>query len=164
MEIKEEKYDSTQDTREHINMVSAYLRFLAQHLVHRGYGHDASKLQEPEKAVFDEHTPRLKDLTYGSPEYRDSLKDMGVALDHHYACNRHHTEYFPNGIMGMTLVDLVEMFCDWSAATHRHDKGDINKSIELNKDRFNYSEVLESIFKNTVKEYNIGKVSNEESV
>jgi Family of unknown function (DUF5662) len=51
----------------------------------------------------------------------------------------------------MDLLDVIEMFCDWKAATMRHDDGDISKSIEINKNRFNYSDDIEQIFKNTVK-------------
>ena len=63
----------------------------------------------------------------------------------------YHPEHFSNGIQGMNLVDLIEMFCDWVSATERHDNGDIYKSININKERFNYSDDLVSIFKNTVE-------------
>lgn len=53
---------------------------------------------------------------------------------------------------GMTLLDLLEMFCDWKAATERHKDGSIEKSIQHNKGRFNLSEQLVSILENTRKE------------
>lgn len=53
-------------------------------------------------------------------------------------------------INGMNLFDLIEMFIDWCAACQRHADGDINKSIEINKDRFAMSPQLVQIFKNTV--------------
>jgi hypothetical protein len=43
------------------------------------------------------------------------------------------------------------MFCDWKAATMRHNDGDIRKSIEINKKRFKMSEDLAQIFRNTVE-------------
>lgn len=76
---------------------------------------------------------------------------MGVALEHHYANNRHHPEHHKDGIRGMTLVDIVEMFCDWKAASMRHNNGDMLTSIEKNKERFKYSDELEQIFKNTMR-------------
>ncbi|WP_260858005.1 DUF5662 family protein [Bacillus sp. FJAT-22090] len=76
---------------------------------------------------------------------------MQVALKHHYENNSHHPEYHQDGIRGMDLLDVVEMFCDWKAATMRHADGDINKSIEINKERFGYSDELAQIFKNSVK-------------
>ena len=51
----------------------------------------------------------------------------------------------------MDLVDVVEMFCDWTAATKRHNDGDIFRSIELNEKRFGLGEILASLFKNTAK-------------
>ena len=53
----------------------------------------------------------------------------------------------------MTLVDLLELICDWKASSMRHEDGDINRSIEVNKDRFKLSDQLVDILKNTVKEY-----------
>jgi len=53
----------------------------------------------------------------------------------------------------MTLIDVMEMFCDWLSATKRHADGDIYKSIAINKKRFNYGEELEALFINTAKEF-----------
>jgi hypothetical protein len=146
-------YDSKKDTLDHINQVRNFMEQLEIDFSHRRMGHDYSKLVEPEKAIFDEFTPKLKDSTYGSDEYKSYLCEMGAALTHHYANNRHHPEHFINGIKGMTLVDLCEMICDWKAATLRHANGDILKSIEINQERFRYSDELKQILLNTVKEY-----------
>jgi hypothetical protein len=113
--------------------------------------HDQTKLSGEEKEIFDLYTPKLKNSTYGSEEYKGFLAEMKVALDHHYENNRHHPEHFKNGIKDMNLIDIVEMFCDWKAATMRHANGDLMKSIEFNKTRFGYSDELEQIFKNTAK-------------
>src|SRR5690606_33861728 len=120
-------------------------------LEERGRVHDLSKLQSPELEGFTEYTPKLRESTYGSDEYHKNLEGLKTALNHHYANNSHHPEHYENGIRGMDLLDIVEMFCDWKAATMRHADGDIHKSIEINKKRFNYSEDLEQIFKNSVK-------------
>jgi hypothetical protein len=111
--------------------------------------HDLSKLYEPEMSEFIRLTPKLKSSTYGSSEYKQFLKELGPALKHHYANNRHHPEHFENGYRDMNLIDIVEMFCDWVAATKRHDNGDIMRSIDLNKKRFCMSDDIVSIFKNT---------------
>ena len=146
------KYDSTQDTTAHIVMVGRNIDILMREWRKRKMYHDQSKLHEPEKIIFDEVTPKLKSLTYGSPEYKLALEKMGPALDHHYRGNRHHPEHFAKGIRGMTLVDLVEMFADWMAATQRHADGDAMKSIEHNEKRFETGPVLRAIFENTVRE------------
>lgn len=56
------------------------------------------------------------------------------------------------GLRGMTLLDLVEMLCDWKAATMRHADGDIRRSIEINQGRFGYSDELMQVFLNTLDE------------
>jgi len=152
-----EKYDSEQDTRDHIRKVAWNIQKVVNALGSRAIGHDDSKLDEPEKPVFDEVTPMLKKLTYGSPEYMEQLEKMKTALDHHYKVNTHHPESFENGLEGMTLVDLVEMFCDWCAATERHADGDIHKSIDLNATRFGYGEPIKSIMHNTASYLKMGK-------
>jgi hypothetical protein len=115
--------------------------------------HDLTKLEDPEKAIFDEYTPKLKDSTYGSDEYFGFLKEMQVALDHHYVNNRHHPEHFTHGVYDMTLIDIVEMLCDWKAATERHDDGDLEQSFVIQKDRFSMSSQLVAILHNTAKEF-----------
>ena len=48
------------------------------------------------------------------------------------------------------LIDLIEMICDWKAASERHADGNVYKSIEINQERFGYSDELKNIFNNTV--------------
>lgn len=112
--------------------------------------HDDSKLKEPEYSIMKKNIESLRKLTYGSKEYKLKLKEMDKALTHHYKNNDHHPEHFENGINDMNLVQVVEMFCDWFAATLKHDDGDIMESIRINKDRFNMSDQLVNIFINTV--------------
>jgi hypothetical protein len=145
-------YDSTDDIEIHINHVRVFIEMVRGELTVRKYMHDLSKLQEPEKSVIDEFTPKLKASTYGSDEYKGFLKDMGTALQHHYQVNRHHPEHHANGINGMTLVDLVEMLADWKAATMRHADGSMQRSLEINRERFCISDQLYEILQNTVKE------------
>ena len=141
-----------EETEKHIYRVNWLVGVFSGMLMRKVQFHDASKLKEPEAELFKEYTDKLRGCTYGSPEYKEYLEGLKPALDHHYGVNSHHPEHFENGIDGMSLLDLIEMFCDWKAASERHDDGDILKSIEINKDRFNMSPQLVSIFKNTVKE------------
>lgn len=145
-----EKYNSEKDTRTHIRDVASNLMKFRFKLFERLHLHDKSKLESPEKELFDKYTPLLKSLTYGSEEYKESLVNLKPALDHHYTNNSHHPEHYENGIDGMCLIDVVEMLCDWLAAVKRTDNGDIYKSLEINRTRFNMSDQLYSILKNTV--------------
>ena len=49
----------------------------------------------------------------------------------------------------MNLIDIVEMFCDWKAASERQLDGNLLKSIEKNADRFNMDPQLKQILINT---------------
>jgi hypothetical protein len=146
------EYDSLPDTKAHIHRVRDLITGVVDNLHDRQMNHDLSKLGPPEKAIFDAVTPRLKGLTYGSDEYKASLAEMGPALQHHYAHNSHHPEHYENGVDGMSLLDVIEMLCDWKAASERHADGDIWKSIDHNEKRFNLTPQVASILRNTAKE------------
>lgn len=137
-------------TMKHIALVRDVLNVIVRELLYRGELHDASRLAPPEVGPFARMTPKLAGLTYGSPEYAAALKELGPALAHHYASNRHHPEFWADGVSGMTLIDLVEMFCDWAAAVCRHADGDLRRSIDINEKRFALSPQLAQILRNTV--------------
>jgi len=143
---------SCAEVTKHIKHVKKYLRIITKKLKDRGLKHDQSKMEDPEVAIFAEYTPKLKKSTYGSDEYNNFLNEMKVALDHHYAQNRHHPEHFKSGIDDMNLVDLIEMLCDWKAATLKHNDGNILKSLDINSKRFNMSPQTYNILKNTVEQ------------
>lgn len=165
--------DSRPATLAHIAAVRGRLGEVIRGLVARQAGHDLTKLADPEKAAFDEFTPKLRATTYGSDEYRGFLAATKPALDHHYAHNSHHPEHGgcdvcvqcgrrsddpctcggPRraGVDRMCLLDLIEMLADWKAATGRHADGDLAKSIALNQTRFGYSDDLKATLTNTAQ-------------
>lgn len=145
-------YDSRIDTLQHIGRVQKYIADVIFQLAGRSTLHDKSKLEEPEKSVFDRETPSLKTLTYGSDEYQAALNRLGTALAHHYAKNDHHPEHYDQGIDGMSAIAIIEMLCDWKAASERHNDGSMTKSIEHNVKRFNIEPQLASILWNTARE------------
>lgn len=148
--LTQEQKATNADTLTHIMRVRDLLGTCIGHLNARGSLHDASKLASPEVEVFTEFTPRLAECTYGSEEYKSNMKKMKVAIDHHNAVNRHHPEHHKNGINDMNLIDLVELLCDWKAASERHNDGNIRKSLEINANRFEMSPQLVRILENTV--------------
>lgn len=155
------KYDSKKDTTDHILKVIKNCDTFMYALNRQVMKHDASKLETPEKEIFDEYTPKLKDCTYNSKEYKIFLEEMKVALNHHYENNRHHPEHFEKGIQDMDLIDIVEMLMDWWASAERHKDGNIFKSIEINQKRFGYSDDLKNIMLNTIASINLYKISLE---
>ena len=144
------KEECIKQTEEHISKVRDNICQIGILLAYAGMHHDQSKLEEPELSGFMECTEKLSKLTYGSEAYKKQLEEMQTFLKHHYEENTHHPEHHEKGIEQMTLIDLVEMFCDWCAATTRHDDGNIYKSIRHNEERFNIPPQLCQIFRNTV--------------
>jgi hypothetical protein len=140
------------ETMKHIQSVRSFLYLMIEELDNRARNHDQSKLESPEAEIFGEYGPELIKTKYGSPEYAALLEKVKPATDNHYAKNRHHPQHWPNGVNDMTLVDLMEMLCDWKAATARNKDGNIRTSIDINQKRFEMSPQLAQIFHNTVRE------------
>lgn len=145
-----EKYDCTEDVKEHKRKVSYFLDHWARLLKSRSEQHDMSKLDDPqEKAMFDEWTPELKEREFGTDAYKLALDGMGEGIALHYKANRHHPEHYENGVNGMTIIDIVEMLADWmSAAWARNVPVDLSHA----KERFGLSDQLVEIFANTLRE------------
>ena len=143
-----------QETSEHIVAVQHWMDRAAINIKSRSDEHDSSKLEEPEASGFAAMTAdkRLKDLTYGSEEYRAVLREHKPIIAHHYAQNDHHPEHFSGGVSEMSLLQLLEMLCDWKAATLRMKDGDLRRSIEHNQGRFGYSDELKAILLATAAE------------
>lgn len=153
MNTNEELLLHDSETLKHVNEVRGNIWNLIRELDHRAAVHDASKFEEPERSVFASNTPKLAKTEYGTEEYQKLLGEVNVAIQHHYSKNTHHPEHWPNGINDMDLLDLIEMLCDWAAATKRNLNGNVHKSIEHNQDRFGMTPQLAQIFKNTVNRY-----------
>lgn len=148
------EYDSNLETQAHMSRVGMAINEVIFDLHQRALIHDLSKLESPEKEAFDKVTPLLKSLEYGSKEYRATLREFKPALDHHYAHNDHHPEHYPgDGVLGMSLMAILEMLADWKAAGERHEPPTgINRSIALNSVRFKMPPYLTQIFYNTARE------------
>jgi hypothetical protein len=151
-EVQDKIIQEKLEVIKHIHEVRKFLYKFIEELDERAKLHDQSKLEDPEASIFGEHTGELAKVKYGTPEYEALLEKVKPAIEHHYANNRHHPEHWPEGVNDMTLVDLVEMLCDWKAATVRNKNGNIRKSVEHNAKRFGMSEQITKIFENTVRE------------
>ena len=143
---------SKKDTWQHINHVAEFIERVRDELQQRKQNHDSSKLCEPELSGYATCVPRFKGTTYGSPEYKAVVNDMRPAVDHHYANNRHHPEFFgDDGINGMNLVDVLEMICDWKAAAIRAGNLDkFEENVGKNLERFKVEPQLAKLIKNSL--------------
>lgn len=143
---------------EHIGRVQVLMQKVIGDLIKRACKHDRSKLLSPELEGFD-RSPPLNEIVYGSPEYLKSCEDLKPTLEHHWSVNDHHPEWSSAGIKGMNLLQLLELICDWQAASERHRDGNVFKSIEMNQKRFGYSDELKKILYQTavfLQEYPLG--------
>lgn len=121
-------YDSMEDTGKHIHTVQLFLKQIMNNLSDRWKKHDHSKLHEPEKSMYDEFTPMLQSLIYGSDRYKQVLKDMGPALQHHYENNSHHPEHYGHtqsddaNVLERFLADSDDVRADVSAIIEHYIK------------------------------------------
>jgi hypothetical protein len=139
-------------TQEHIQSVRRLLNKFADALKYKGEVHDQSKLEEPE--VYGWAAMDLEEkYDYGSPEYYDKIRRYSEVFKHHYMVNSHHPEHFKNPEYEMTLVDMIEMLCDWFSYK---DDMTLNEAINLINDqckRFKFSKTIKSLLINTYRDY-----------
>jgi hypothetical protein len=135
-------------TLTHKAWVMAFLTGFAGRLLIRGLLHDWTKLLPDEASGFVRTIHLLRKTTYGTPAYKALLDRIRPQIELHYRRWKHHPEHHQEGIQGMSLIDLVEMYLDWKAAAKRHADGDLIRSINLNQKRFGYSDDLKKILLN----------------
>jgi hypothetical protein len=143
--------DFVADLIDHKKRVGGYMRLVAQELFRRACDHDYSKLGPEEYELFAGSFAVFQENAYGSEAYRAQLQRIGPAIEHHYAVNDHHPEFFKGGINDMTLIQVMEMVCDWIASSERKN-GSVSRSLTLNRERFGIGDQLYGIIENTVKE------------
>lgn len=51
----------------------------------------------------------------------------------------------------MTLIDVIEMLCDWKAASERTQQTSVAPSLSHNQQRFGIDDQLAAILANTVQ-------------
>jgi hypothetical protein len=139
-------------TKKHVQRVRELLDMAAGMLSVRGAVHDQSKFEEVEIGPLTEMQKiidRDGQAPYGSEEYKRRTAMLGPMLEHHYANNSHHPEHYDDGVDGMCLFDVVEMFFDWKAASERGDEPAMNITVAC--ERFRVSPQLERVFQNTAE-------------
>jgi hypothetical protein len=125
----------------HTRLVSFFLRQIARQLEDRADIHDISKFSPDEFSGFCQLDARRNHQReeYGSKNYEDGAKTDAVKL--HQSRNPHHPEYWPGGLGDMSLIDIIEMLCDWEAARLGLDtEQDTDKIWQMRQKRFNISD------------------------
>lgn len=136
----------------HKFVVLKFMNYIIHDLIIRAEEHDQTKFSEEEFPGLVAAMEEIKMYPYGTPEYEEMRKKHAKPFAEHYAKNRHHPEHFPNGVEDMTLVDLLEMLCDWKSASMRQEHGgSIENSIKIATEKYNLSPQLVKILDNTAK-------------
>lgn len=136
----------------HKSDVRQLLSKVISDLLARAEHHDDTKMETPEVEVFADNFEKLGEVEYGSTAYEELLKKVKPAVKHHYSKNRHHPEFWKRGIRDMTLIDLIELLCDWQSSTKRNKDGNIRHSLELNAKKYKMTGQLRQILENTIRE------------
>lgn len=148
-------FSSKESTLEHIRRVNQLLIGCSKEMLDRAVKHDATKIVEPELSGFNHLDPDFRKLPYGSPEYFNIVNKPEVqrAIAHHHKHNSHHPEHYEEGIMDMNLFDIIEMLCDWKAASERNtsDNNKFEQHLEYNYKRYKIPIDIQIIIHNTAK-------------
>lgn len=146
------EFDFLCDTILHVGEVAENLEVCASNLRQRGFAHDRTKFKALEFDAFVSTREKFKKANFGTPEYQACIDIIKPAVDSHYANNSHHTGYYQNGIKDMSLLDILEMVCDWKAANRRSPDLDFDESINRCVKKYNISPELEKIIRTTLQQ------------
>lgn len=136
----------------HISRVRRHINTFIQLLIRRAEKHDKSKLEEPELSWWKEMDKEPR-YPYGSEEYKQKIKRCNKVFKHHYQYNRHHPEHYEYGVSEMTLIDIVEMMCDWLGYKDTTTVTEALKVCDEQMARYDISEELRQIIFNTLLRY-----------
>jgi len=154
------KEDATGDDAEaktgiqnHQLRVEELMRVVIEELKERALTHDDSKLDDEESETYLKIIPKMYGDDKVTDEQRAKMKIAAQpAIEHHYSVNAHHPEYHEAGVDSMTLVDIIEMVCDWKAASERSGNN-LMDNMENNQARFRLTGQLRNIIENTIKTF-----------
>ncbi len=122
-----------------------FLAAMGPALAHHYAANDHHPEHFPAPSDYGVGLARLKEsrdkIEFGpaGPEFTDAVECMDEVI-----ASRQST------IRSMNLLQVLEMLCDWKAATLRHADGDLRRSVEINQKRFGYSDELKALLLNTL--------------
>ena len=128
---------------QHLAYVKEGLKKVSNELDHRALVHDLSKFKDDEFMGYIAVKQACSNTEYGSPEHKEvmrSIKDVAdPAMANHFSRNSHHPEYHKN-IEDMSFLDIIEMVCDWYAAAKTYNNGNLQNSVKIGKEKFNFTD------------------------
>lgn len=148
---QKELNDYFTDTHDHINRVRRHMNEVVSNLTKRAAFHDQSKFNENERDIYAVVTPEFSKYEYGTPEHKAVGDKLGPAWRHHLKNNDHHPRHHQNGMWDMDLMMVIEMLCDWKAASERNPNQNFEDSLSLNIRKYGIDGLLASAIVNTAK-------------
>lgn len=144
----------------HIRGVQSWMRHVVTLWADRMVTHDQSKYSSPELPLIQQKA-RLDSIPLNTPEYHEALGQIKGAVQAHYECNTHHPEHYPGGVLDMSLLDLLEMICDWRVAAEMNGT-DLTESFDKCVERFKIPDDLRRVLFNSYVEFGwIAKSDND---
>ena len=146
--------DLTLNVMNHRAILMKYAHNFIVRLLNRVNTHDDSKLREPELSLFSSNAREFYEgKTYYDESYIELKKSVEIAIQNHYAHNRHHPEHFEDGINDMNILDILEMLLDWIASNDKYDNNieNVVEMLAIQKERFHISDQLHGILILTAK-------------
>ena len=140
--------------QDHISGVRRRVTLVCAALINRAITHDNSKYSEKELNAHISMGDEMNGIKYGTDAYYAIKRKYESLSVEHFANNRHHPEYHPNGIDDMTLVDVIEMLCDWLTGSENTGTP-VERSLEINEERYNISPQLMKLLRNTIRDLDL---------
>ncbi len=139
----------------HKESIARYMAKFSAELAYRAAIHDNSKFQKDELEGYSECADEFNTHPFDSAAERLLREKLTKVMSLHRTRNRHHPEYFENGIDDMNLIDLIEMISDWKSASERAPGDSVRKGLPIMKDKYNISPQLLKILENTFRDFNM---------
>jgi hypothetical protein len=110
--------------KQHLVLLAGFEGLLLSDLEARAKNHDASKWLAPEREAYEYLDWKFycRNNNQLCAYDADTLELIQKGLAHHKKNNRHHPEYHKDQ-NAMSLLDLAEMCCDWTAIAIENGQG-----------------------------------------
>ena len=143
----------TKSLAKHIGFIRDDLIEIIHQLYLRALHHDDSKWTDDERPYYEKSDEAVNFYGKDIDSYEELLKITAPitapAIKHHFEVSKHHPEHYKNGVNDMSLVDIIEMVCDWHSSAKTRG---LPLDCEFNFKRFGIDEQLQKIIENTIKE------------
>ncbi len=135
----------------HKSMITSDMILVSDYLLEKAFVHDDDKVKEGfVKTVYDEHFPILKQIEFGTEEYRAyELEHFKKAHEIH-AQNRHH---FYNPINKQTdtdLFDVLEAIIDIKQSQKQYAEYNLEKIMDTYRNKGMFDLDLEKLIYHTL--------------